>query len=73
VSISRRKILQTRANMLAALRRDDLTDDLRRLAKKTLDHAEVVLGLQDALARRLQRDAEAQRDQEVEGKDHEEP
>jgi hypothetical protein len=41
--------------MLGALRRPDLPEPLRQLAKKALDHLEVLLGLQDAQKRAVRK------------------
>jgi hypothetical protein len=53
--IDRRKLLEGRLKAKAILAAPDFSDETRALAKKALDHADVALGLDDAIGRKLAR------------------
>ena len=52
MTIDRRLLLQQRANALAASNREDLPPAIRAAAQASLNQTDLVLGLQDAKARR---------------------
>jgi hypothetical protein len=49
--IDRRRLLLIRERSKAALSRPELSDEIRALYKRAMDHAEVALGLDSARAR----------------------
>ena len=51
--IDRRTLLDQRAKMLWAAKNPELPDDIRAKAQKVADHAEITLGMNDALTRKL--------------------
>ena len=55
MSIARRHLLQQRSNALKVLNDPHLPHHLKVAAKKLKDHAEVLLGMQDAARRNAQR------------------
>jgi hypothetical protein len=62
-AIDRRKLLEGRLKAKAILAAPDFSDETRALAKKALDHADVALGLDDAIRRKLARTSPPQVEQ----------
>ncbi|MGD0106400.1 MAG: hypothetical protein ABSC06_20530 [Rhodopila sp.] len=59
MSTDRKTLLLQHSNALAAMRNQDLPEDIRALAKQAADKSAVLLGLQDAMERKKVRDAAA--------------
>ena len=56
MSTDRKRLLEDRATAARAVADPNLSDRTRGLAKVALDKADVALGLQDAMARRAERE-----------------
>src|SRR5712691_7707301 len=56
VSIDRKRLLEERAKAKAAVSSPELSDETRALYKKAMDHADVALGLDDAIKRKEARE-----------------